>query len=114
MENKLLVLKKFEDFYIELMPQLWRLPKNEKYTIGNRIELFCLDVVEALISANYHPEIRIQQIQIARTKIQTIQWLIRILNKQRLLCNKKYEILSTQMVEIGKMLTKWHQNANKV
>lgn len=114
MENKLLVLKKFEDFYLELMPQLWRLPKNEKYTMGSRIETFCLDIVEALITANYHPEIRSNQIQIARTKIQTVQWLIRIMNKQNLLCNKKYESLSLQIVEIGKMLTKWYQSAHKV
>lgn len=114
MENKLLVLKKFEDFYIELMPQIWRLPKNEKFTLGTRIESFCLDIVEALISANYQPDIRIKQIQSARTKIQTIQWLIRIMNKQSLLCNKKYETLSVQIIEIGKMLTKWYQNANKV
>lgn len=114
MENKLLVLKKFEAFYIELMPQLWRLPKNEKFTLGSRIELFCLDIVEALITANYHPELRDKQIQVARTKIQTIQWLVRIMNKQSLLPNKQYEALSGQMNEIGKMLTKWYQSAHKI
>ena len=68
-----------------------------------------LDVVENIYTASYHPKLRNESLNLARTRLHLLGFLLRISRRQGLLSEGLYEMISLKLVEIGKMLTGWEK-----
>jgi hypothetical protein len=64
-------------FLMWLAPTLEKFPRSHKFTIGDRIEVLALDVLEALIEATYSRD-RSQQLRCANLGIEKLSFLLRL------------------------------------
>ena len=60
-----------------LMPTVEKFPRSHKFTIGDRIEIIAIDVLEALIEATYTRE-RSQHLRQANLGIEKLRFLLRL------------------------------------
>lgn len=93
--------------------QLWHstvahIPKLHRYTFGGRIDKLFLDALEILFRAQYaKPEQKLQYLIAGSGKIDLLKFFLQIGWESKLIDNKKYLALSTELDEIGRMLGGW-------
>ena len=63
-------------FLTWLMPTVEKFPRSHKFTIGDRIEIAALDVLEMLIEATYTRD-RLQHLRQANLGIEKLRFLLR-------------------------------------
>ncbi|TSC66967.1 MAG: hypothetical protein G01um101472_578, partial [Parcubacteria group bacterium Gr01-1014_72] len=108
------VLEKLKSSY-----KLWheyheKLPKTQKYSLGNRIDKLFIENVEAITSATFLPKTeKVLWLRLAIRKTDTIKILIMILWETKSLEDKKYIALSELLAEIGRMLGGWSGQLQK-
>jgi hypothetical protein len=108
------VLQKLKDSYI-----LWHeyhqvLSKIHRYSLGQRIDMFFIETMEATALAGFLSSQEKQSyVQLAIRKIDTIKILLLILWETKSLDNKKYAALSVKIDEIGRMLGGWNGQLSK-
>jgi hypothetical protein len=77
-------------FLVWLVPTIEKFPKSHKFTVGDRIQIIALDVLEALIEATYTKERR-QHLRRANLGIEKLRFLLRLAADLRLLDRRRYE-----------------------
>ena len=102
------VLEKLKTTY-----KLWhecheRIPKSQKYSLGNRIDSIFIEIIEMVASAAFSIKMeKIPYIKIAIRKLDTLKILLMVLWESRGLDNKKYIALSEELHDIGRNLGGW-------
>src|ERR1700680_268021 len=77
-------------FLVWLTPAVEKFPRSHKFTVGDRIEIVALGVLEALIEATYTKE-RNQHLRAANLGIEKLRFLLRLAADLRLLDRRRYE-----------------------
>src|SRR3989344_5495184 len=96
------------DLYKLFHSCLLAFPKQERYTLGQRIESTILDALELISSAQYQPRsTKLNKILQASDKVDILKYLIRLSCETKSLTPKRYGILATHTVETGRMLGGW-------
>lgn len=97
---------KLYDIILWLMPQVEKFPRDMKFTLGDRIMNILLDALGMLIEAAYvkdkEPLLRKFSIQLEKTRV-----LLRLSKDREALSIKKYEYISKEMDELGRMTGGW-------
>lgn len=104
--EELKILQKTFDMMDYAYKALAQFPKSEKFALCVDIKR-CMDtIMERIIEANkkYYKKTTLQELDVEVEKLKTY---IRLSHKLGFLPNKKYEIWSGQVVEIGKMVGGW-------
>ncbi len=82
--------------------------KNQRYTIGNRIENKFLDLLELSYSAYYTKrDKKAEKISKCIFQLDTLKYLMHISWEAKLISNKHYEEIAVKLEEIGKILGGW-------
>ena len=108
------VLEKMKKAY-----QLWRLiherlPKTQRYTIGNRIDKLFVESIEAIVTAGFLPPAeKLPWIRSALRKNDTKQVFIQLLWETKTLDDKDYIDLATTLADVGKDLGGWNGKLTK-
>lgn len=103
------LLQKVKTAYILWYGYYQILPKTHRYSLGNRIDTLCVEIIEAISIASFLPkEEKRSYVSIAIRKLDTFKVLLMVLWETKSLDNKKYIALSVHMDEIGKMLGGWN------
>jgi hypothetical protein len=108
------VLEKIKSAY-----KLWhnyheRLPKTQKYSLGNRIDTLFIESIEAAATAAFLSKgEKIPWVRLAIRKMDTIKILLAVLWETKSIDDKKYILLSESLNEIGKMLGGWNGQLQK-
>ncbi len=111
--NNLPVIKKVYELYKSFYAYSKLFPKKDKYTLGEKCELYILSVLELLIAAGSAPKPeKIAYIRKANIKFDTLKIFIRLANEINMLDNKKYLTLQKQIQEIGRMIGGWQKSFN--
>lgn len=93
--------------------QLWHsivphIPKLHRYTFGGKIDKLFLEILEIVFRAQYaKPEQKLQYLIAGSGKIDLLKFFLQIGWESKLIDNKKYLALSTELDEIGRMLGGW-------
>jgi 23S rRNA-intervening sequence protein len=83
-------------------------PKKSRYTLGDRIDILFVQILELLFTASYQgKEDKLSTLTLAVKRTDTLKFLIRIAWELRALDTKKYEQLAIPLDEMGKMLGGW-------
>ncbi|MBF0106324.1 MAG: diversity-generating retroelement protein Avd [Deltaproteobacteria bacterium] len=89
-----------------LIPQTSKFPKNQRYLLGERIEQEGLDVLLALVVAQYQRDKQADLVR-ANLGLQKMRFLIRLCRDLDLLSNHKYEFVTKQIHEVGIQVGGW-------
>jgi len=89
-----------------LIPQIAKLPRSHKFTLGDRITNLVLDTLDLLIQAVYTRS-RLELLQKANLNLERLRYLIRLCYELDLLTLKRYEYVSREINEIGKQIGGW-------
>ena len=91
-----------------------KIPKTQKYSLGNRIDKLLIENIEATATAAFLPKTeKIPWVRLAIRKTDTIKILLAVLWETKSLDDKKYIALSETLNEIGKMLGGWNGQLQK-
>ena len=96
------------EFYKLFHEYLKLFPKQEKYSLGQKIENLILEILEFLLSAAYLPKYqKYQTLKKASDKNDLLKYLVRLAYETKSLNSKKYLILEEKIIEMGKKLGGW-------
>jgi len=97
------VLTKIHDLLLYSIPQLAKMPRDQKYLLGDRIETKMLEVLEHAIRASYRKDKRPHLVE-ADMALEIIRHLVRLAYGLRHLSPKADEVMSERVDEIGRMI----------
>ncbi|MBT4388614.1 MAG: diversity-generating retroelement protein Avd [Nitrospina sp.] len=105
--GELLVIQKLYDYLIWVSPIINRLPRDKKYTIGDRLLNRLYDVLEDLIKAKYRSRKKIELLEQANVGLEIVRFYQRLILSDNLWDRKRYQFASKSVNEIGILLGKW-------
>lgn len=83
-------------------------PRKNRYTLGQKSETILLEILEAIILASNLPkQEKLPVLKKASMKLDILRVFFKLAKEIKALENKKYQILESQVTEIGKMLGGW-------
>lgn len=101
------IIQKTYDFYRELYLTVGKMPKKDKYTLGEKVQKITLDLLELFITASYSKLNKLLILEKASAKLELLKILIRLSNEIKAINSKKYLYLEELLQEIGRMLGGW-------
>lgn len=106
--SNLSVIQRISETYKLWHGTLTIMPRMSRYTIGTRIDKLFLDIIELIIKAAYAPREKKQLFIVEATKtVDVLQLFLKIAWEMKLVENDKYLVISSPLVEVGKMLGGW-------
>ena len=102
-----IVLKAYELLKFTL-PLINRLPKNQKFTYGDRLQNHLMDLMEQLLEAVYaQPETKRPLLMRVNIRLEKLRFLFRLGFETGLFDSGMYRELSSRADEIGRMCGGW-------
>jgi hypothetical protein len=102
------ILEKMKNAYIFWYQSYLIIPKTHKYSLGEKIDKFFVEIIEAIVTAIFlNPAEKLPYLRLAIRKLDTLKIFLMLLWETKSLDNKKYIALSLKLDEIGKMLGGW-------
>ena len=85
-----------------------KMPKPDRFNLGSKLEINCLDALENIISAESSNDAeKIVLLRTAHTKIEILKVLLRLAENKRIITTKDYLKIQSEIQEIGRMLGGW-------
>ena len=107
MQKLIAVYKQWQSF-------IHHLPKQTRYTLGEKIDLLFIEIFELIITARYLPQKqKLPILQKASLKLDLLKFFLQISWEIKTLDTKKYILLSKPLDEIGKILGGWQNQVIK-
>lgn len=102
------IFQKAYELYKTFYQYLPDLPKNDRHTIGQRIENLILSVIESIVVASQLSKTeKLPVLQEASTKLDLLKVFVRLSKDLKIIDNKRYLTLESCIQEIGRMLGGW-------
>ena len=108
MSEKENIITKTYDLLLYLIPQLAKFPRDQKFILADRIETLLLDFLEDIIQAYYSKE-KIPFLEKGNIHLERIRILIRLSHDLKIINHSRYELISVQINELGKMVGGWRK-----
>ena len=105
--DELLVIQKLYDYLIWVSPIINRLPRDKKFTIGDRLLNKLYDVLEDLIKAKYRSRKKLELLRQANVGLEIVRFYQRLILSDNLWDRKRYQFASKSVNEVGILLGKW-------
>jgi hypothetical protein len=104
--NELPIIQKTYDLIKWYVPHLNKLPRNYKFTLGDRIIAGLYNLLEGLIKARYSKS-KLAYLEPLNRQLDIIRYQTRLLSDFNLIDDKRFEYVSKLMNEIGGDLGGW-------
>jgi len=92
------------------MARTERFPKNLRYSLAQKIDNICLEILELIVQTIYSQSKR-EPLQNINLKLDVLRSLIQMAFKMQRLSESQYEYISRELLEIGKMVGGWLKSA---
>lgn len=104
------VVLKLKDAYNIWQHYLTHFPKQNRYTLGNKIDEVFLHAIEYCFLASYaHKDTKIGHLEKCISRVDLLKLLLQLAFEIQALDTKKYINLSLQLEEVGRMLGGWRK-----
>ena len=108
------IVQKLIITYKQWQSFIHHLPKQTRYTLGEKIDLLFIEIFELIITARYLPQNqKLPILQKASLKLDLLKFFLQISWEIKTLDTKKYILLSKSLDEIGKILGGWQKQLIK-
>jgi len=94
------------ELLVWLIPQLDKLPRARRFTLGERLEAGVLAVLEGLIEAAYTRD-KEQALQQANLRLDIVRHLWRVAHELELIPTRRYEYGARLFDDLGKQIGGW-------
>src|SRR3989344_8301046 len=103
------VLERLKTAYILWCEYYQILPKIHRHTLGERLDILFIEIIEAVAYATFlWPREKQPYVLLAIRKLNTLTILLMVLWETKSLDTKKYVALSSPLDVVGKMLGGWN------
>ena len=103
--NELILIPKYEKYLEYMIEVIFKLPRTEKFNIGNEFKLSMYETIEKILYLQkVEANKRMYYLNLIDTKINCQRIYLRIMYKNRWIDNKKYEVAFSLLLEVGKIL----------
>jgi ABC-type transport system involved in cytochrome bd biosynthesis fused ATPase/permease subunit len=109
---ELSIIQKTYDLVKWYVPIIQRLPRNYKFTLGDRLVNRLYDLLEGLTTAKYAHQ-KLAQLQALNIHLEIIRQQTRLLLDFQLISLKRYEYVVKLITEIGVELGGWIKSQQK-
>jgi len=99
-------MEKMYQFLLWLIPTIEKLPRSQKFLLGDRIQHTALDVLEGLIEATFSRN-RKQTLDGVNIRLDKLRILLRLAHDLRFLDLRRYEHAARAIDEIGRLVGGW-------
>jgi hypothetical protein len=103
-------VQKAYDLAKEVLTRAARFPRDQKFTLGDRLSTQAMDVLELVVAAQYAPD-KAALLQRAHTRLDQLRMTLRLAMEMGPLSNKGFEHVSGIVVELGKQVVGWRKHA---
>ena len=100
------VLTKLQDLLLYVIPHINKLPRDQKFVLGDRIETKLLEVQECCLRAYYSRDKRTHLLE-ANVRLELTRHLVRLAHGLRLFSNHTYGVMAEKTDEVGRMIGGW-------
>jgi hypothetical protein len=104
--KQLPILQKVYDLIQWYVPIISRLPRDHKYTLGDRLIANLYTLLDSLIQAQYERE-KLHRLQTINTQLEVIRYQTRLLHDFQLIHTPRYEHAAKLTNDIGTDLGGW-------
>ncbi len=112
--NNLPILQKISQAYKTWHNTLPHIPRLTRYSLGERIDKYFLELTELTLTAGYaKKDQKLLLVQKASIKLDTLKFLLQMAWELKAIENKRFADLAAQLVETGKMLGGWQKQLTK-
>ena len=102
------IFKKSYDLYKTLHEYRRLIPKQDRFTIFERVDITTLDVIEdILLASSQQKSMKLPTLERASLKLNMLRIFIRLMKDTKALDLKKYLVIESLIDEIGRMLGGW-------
>ena len=116
-KNELILIPKYEKYMEYMLQVLLKLPRTEKFNIGNEFKNVMYKMLENILYLNkIEISKRLYYLNLIDAELNTQRTMIRIMFKSRWMDEKKYKVSMELLYEIGKIvggLIKFYAKNNK-
>ena len=102
------VVGKAYDLVLWLLPKVENLPRAYRFSVGERLVSYGLDLLLGLVGAAYATD-KATLLEQARVKVNGLRYLLRLAQDLRLLSVASYGFAAERLDEIGRMVGGWHR-----
>ena len=99
-------LEQMYRFLLWLVPAIEKLPRSQKFLLGDRIQSGALDVLERLIEATY-TKARGRALNEANLGIEKLRFLFRLATDLGKLDRRRYEHAARALDDVGRLIGGW-------
>jgi hypothetical protein len=101
---------KWLDIVPWIMARTERFPKNLRYSLAQKIDNVCLDILELIVQAIFSSSKR-EFLQKINLKLDVLRALLQIAFRMQRLSEGQYAYISRELLEAGKMVGGWLKSA---
>ena len=112
-EKELLVITKMYDYLKWVSPIINRLPRDRKYSLGDRFLNRLYDSLEDMIRAKYRRTQKVEILEKVNINLEICRYYQRLLYEENLWSIKRYKYSSEIINEVGKLLGNWIKSIRK-
>lgn len=100
------------DFLKYLIPELSKYPRDQKFTLADRIQNLTHDILDDFITAYYSRagSEKLERLEKTNIKLERLRYSIRLSHDLKLISNEKYGVISRKINEVGGTLGNWIKN----
>lgn len=108
------IFRKTYDFLKEFYVFELDFPKKDRYTLGQRCELYITDILEGImVAAQTEKSKKLQVLEQVSNKLDLLKVFIRLASDLDALSDKRYIVCQNHLQEIGKMLGGWMRSVRE-
>ena len=111
--NRLPVLERTYDFVKWLVPAVTQFPRQQRYLLGERLELAALDLLDLLVEARLVPETRLMTLRKAAVRVDRLLYLLRLSHDLELLSGPRYANACRVLDEVGRQVSGWMRASSR-
>lgn len=104
--DELPIITKAYDLILYLFPQISKFPRQQRYSLGERLESMALDFLSLLIEARYTRD-KADLLKRANIMLEKTRYGIRLSKDLKIMNLHVYEVVSKHLHEIGVQLGGW-------
>lgn len=101
-----LIITKVYDLALYFIPQIAKLPRQHRFTLGERMESMTLDLLSTLVEARYTKD-KLILLRKANILLEKTRYCIRLCKDLKIMNLHLYGVLSKHLYEIGGQLGGW-------
>ena len=97
------------DLVLWLLPKVEKFPRSYRFSVGDRLVSFVLDLLLLLVEAAYSSD-KLRSLDAASVKVNGVRYLLRVSKDLRLVSQDSYAFAAEHLEEIGRMVGGWQRS----